>query len=361
MRSQLRSVGISGTLPPMEYETFDLGRRPGLAAELSELDEPDLIGGRVLAQHRGYWLVAPVGNATTDSQPQLLPARGRLRQDPPTVGDWVAVDPAGAIVAVLERHGKLARKAAGEVTAAQLLAANVDLALVVEPLPDPNRRRIERLVALAGAASVPSVLVLTKADLDPEAQASVDELSRHLPVTAALAISALEGVGLDELRALLEPGATAAVFGPSGAGKSTLVNALLGSERQATGAVRAGDGRGRHVTVTRELIGLPGGAMIIDTPGLREIGLWDEAQDVFPDIERLAADCRFSDCRHESEPGCAVRDAVAPEDLEAWRKLELEQAELADRKAVAAERKEKSRALSRRIKAAKRDGRRDSS
>lgn len=341
----------------MEHEPFELGRRPGLAAELAELGEPGLTGGRVLAQHRGYWLVAPAVDGADDSQPQLLPARGRLRQDPPTVGDWVAVDPAGAIVAVLERHGTLVRRAAGQVTAAQLLAANVDLALVVEPLPDPNRRRIERLVALAGAASVPSVLVLTKADLDPDAARIVEEFARQLPVKAALAISALEGFGLDDLRAQLESGATAAVFGPSGAGKSTLVNALLGSDRQATGAIRAGDGRGRHVTVTRELIGLPGGAMIIDTPGLREIGLWDDAQDVFPDIERLAADCRFADCRHESEPGCAVREAVDPEDLEAWRKLEREQAELADRKAVAAERKQRSRLLSRRIKAAKREDR----
>lgn len=344
----------------MHDEAIELGQRPQLAAELAKLDEPDLIGARVLAQHRGYWLVAPVGDgaASTASEPQLLPARGRLRDDPPTVGDWVAVDPAGAIVAVLERHGTLKRLAAGETTTAQLLAANVDLALVVEPLPEPNRRRVERLVALAGSASVPAVLVLTKADLDPEAGAIVEEFSSQLPLQDALAISALKGVGLDDLRALLEPGATAAVFGPSGAGKSTLVNALLGSERQETGAVRAGDGRGRHVTVTRELIGLPGGALIIDTPGLREVGLWDGAEDVFPEIERLAADCRFTDCRHETEPGCAVRDAVDPDDLKAWRKLQLEQAELADRKAVAAERKERGRMLSRQIKAAKRDARR---
>lgn len=338
----------------MEFASIDIGGRPTLAAELVALDEPGLMGGRVLAQHRGHWVVALVGPERAVLEPQLLPARGRLRQDPPAVGDWVAVDPAGAIVAVLERHGTLVRQAAGGATAAQVLAANVDLALIVEPLPDPNERRVERFAALAASASVPAALVLTKADLDPNAQEIAGEFVDKLTLTAVLAVSSKDGTGLDDLRSLLEPGATAALLGRSGAGKSTLVNSLLGSERQATGPVRAGDGRGRHVTVARELIGLPGGALIIDTPGLREIGLWDEAEDVFPEIDRLAAECKFADCKHESEPGCAVQGAVAPEDLAAWRKLAQEQEWLADRKAGAAERKERSRALSRRIKALKR-------
>lgn len=335
----------------MDQKSFDFGQRPTLGFELAELGEPGLTGGRVVAQHSGLWMVAVVG---AGSEPQLLSARSRLREDPPVVGDWVAVDSAGAIFAVLERHGTLKRRAAGEATVAQVLAANVDLTLVVEPLPDPNERRLERLVAMAVSDSVPAVLVLSKTDLFPDGAATAERLAPHLPVISAMAISAIDRTGLDELQELLEPGATVAVIGRSGAGKSTLVNTLLGTERQATRPIRANDGRGRHVTVTRELIELPNGTLIIDTPGLREIGLWERADEVFAEIEQLAADCRFTDCRHETEPGCAVREAVDPEELAAWRKLEQEQAELADRKAVAAERKEKGRSLSRRIKAAKR-------
>lgn len=342
----------------MQFEAFDVGRRPELAAQLAELGEPDLTGGRVLAQHRGHWLVAETDGTSPPSEPRLLTARGKLRENPPCVGDWVAVDRDGLVAAVLPRHGTIMRQAVGGPTASQVLAANVDLALVVESLPDANRRRVERLVALAVSASVPAVLVLTKIDLDPDWEAVAAELSRELPFAATIAVCAKDGTGIDALSAHLVPGATATVLGRSGAGKSTLVNALLGVERQATGEVRAGDGRGRHITVTRELISLPGGALIIDTPGLREIGLWNGADDVFAEINALAAECRFSDCRHETEPGCAVRDAVSPEDLDAWRKLVVEQSALADRKAEAASRKQRSRLLSRRIKAAKRDGRR---
>ncbi|MGK2876998.1 MAG: ribosome small subunit-dependent GTPase A [Solirubrobacterales bacterium] len=339
----------------MQRDEFEFGPRPELDAELAELGEPGLIGGRVMAQHRGYWLLAMEGDAAQAEEPLLIPARGNLRDDPPAVGDWVAVDPAGAIAAVLKRHGTITREAAGEATRAQVIAANVDLALVVEPLPEPNDRTVERLVALAASASVPVVLLLTKADLDPRGAEQAERFFGELPLTAAFAISSRKGLGLEQLQALLKPGETAALIGQSGAGKSTLVNTLLGVERQATRPVRAGDSRGRHVTVTRELIALPGGSLMIDTPGLRAIGLWDDgADDIFLDIERLAADCRFSDCRHESEPGCAVRDAVEPERLAAWNKLMLEQESLADRKAAAAERKQRSRSLSRRIKAAKR-------
>jgi ribosome biogenesis GTPase len=342
----------------MQFEGFDVGRRPELAAQLAKLNEPELSGGRVLAQHRGHWLVAETDGTEPPREPRLLTARGKLRENPPGVGDWVAVDRDGMVAAVLPRHGTIMRQAVGGPTASQVLAANVDLALVVESLPDTNRRRVERLVALAVSASVPVVLVLTKADLDPDWDATAAELARELPLIATITVCAKNGIGMDDLRAHLVPGATATLLGRSGAGKSTLVNALLGEERQATGKVRAGDGRGRHVTVTRELVGLPGGALIIDTPGLREIGLWNDADDMFVEIDRLAAECRFSDCRHETEPGCAVRDAVDPADLDAWRKLVIEQNALAERKAEAADRKQRSRTLSRRIKVAKRDSRR---
>ena len=306
--------------------------------------------GRVLAQHRGRWLVA----SDDEEEPRLLPARGSLRDNPPVTGDWVELDPDGAISAVAERRGTLVRRAAGDATAAQVLAANVDLALVVESLPDPSERRAERLAALALAGGVPAALVLTKADLAADGQAAAAQLARHLGVADGVAVSARDGSGLGILRTLLAPGATAALIGRSGAGKSTLVNALLGEDRQATRPVRAGDGRGRHTTVTRELIELPGGALVLDTPGLREIGLWDGPGDAFADIGELAAGCRFADCRHDTEPGCAVRDAVDPARLASWRKLEREQARLEDRKAAARARKESARALTRRARAAQR-------
>ena len=298
--------------------------------------------GRVLAAHRGRWLVA-----SDDAPPVLLPARGRLLDDPPVTGDWVEIDPAGAIAAVIDRRNTLVRRAPGEPTAAQVLAANVDMALLVESLPEPSERRVERLVALARADAIPAALVLTKADLVPDGQAIAARVARRLGIADAVAVAAREGEGLPLLRTLLEPGATAVLLGRSGIGKSTLVNALLGEERQATAPVRAADGRGRHTTVTRELIELPGGAFLIDTPGLREVGLWEGTAGTFVEIERLAAECRFADCRHEDEPGCAVRGAVDPERLAAWRKLEREQARLEDRKAAALARKRSGRALSR--------------
>jgi ribosome biogenesis GTPase len=267
---------------------------------------------RVLAQHRGLWLI---------TGQQLVPAR-RL-PEPPVTGDWVEVDPAGAIAAICERHGTLIRQDPGG--GAQVLAANVDLALIVEALPEPNERRAERIVALAAAGGVPAVLVLTKADLTEDGAEVAARLARRLGVVDGVAISSPTGDGLDALRQLLVPGKTTVLLGPSGAGKSTLVNALLGEERQATGPVRASDGRGRHTTVTRELLELPGGALLIDTPGLRQAGLWDGPGDSFADIEALAAGCRFADCGHDTEPGCAVRGAVAPERLDAWRRLGREQ------------------------------------
>lgn len=306
--------------------------------------------GRVLAQHRGRWMVA----SDDGEKPRLLPARGSLRETPPVTGDWVTIDPGGAISAVLERRGTLVRRAAGDPTAAQVLAANVDLALVVESLPDPNERRAERLAALALAGGVPAALVLTKSDLADDGQAVAAHMARRLGLADGVAVSAQSGAGLGILRTLLVPAETAALIGLSGTGKSTLVNALLGEDRQATRPVRAGDGRGRHTTVTRDLIELPGGALVVDTPGLREVGLWDGAGDAFTDIGELAAACRFADCRHDTEPGCAVREAADPERLAAWRKLKGEQARLEDRKAAARARKESGRTLTRQARAAQR-------
>ena len=292
------------------------------------------VHARVLAQHRGLWLVAgPDG-------PVLAPARGRLTVTPVT-GDYVVVDEGGAIASVDERGGTVTRRAAGSATGAQVLAANVDLALIAEPLPAPNERRAERLAALATAGGVPAAMVLTKADLDEDADAVAARLARRLGLADAVAVSVRSGDGIAILRMLMAPGTTAVLLGPSGAGKSTLVNALLGEQRQATGDIRD-DGRGRHTTVTRELITLPNGAFLIDTPGIREAGLWDGAS--FDDVDALAAECRFADCAHESEPGCAVRARLDPDRLAAWRKLQREQAWVDDRRAASRIREQTVRA-----------------
>ncbi len=334
----------------MQVIPAGLGRRPDLEAELEQLGDRSFTAGRVLAQHRARWLVAGLSGP-----PQLVPARGRLRHsDSPTTGDWVALDASGAIAAVLPRHGTVIRRAAGASFASQVLAANVDLVLVVEPLPEPEVRRAERLVALALAGGVPAALALTKADLDPLATDVARDVGRRLGVANALAVSVHDEASITMVASLLEPEATTVLLGPSGAGKSTLVNALLGVERQEVGAVRESDGRGRHTTVTRELMMLPGGALLIDTPGIREAGLWDGTGGAFADIEALALECRFTDCGHGNEPGCAVRDGADAERVEAWQKLEREQKWLEDRRQAASDREQLGRKYSRAQRAARR-------
>jgi ribosome biogenesis GTPase len=326
-----------------------IGRRPGLAAELAQLGDPTYTAARVLAQHRGRWLVSD----GSDSPPRLVAARGRMRaasERTPTTGDWVALDADGVIVAVLERRGSVVRRAAGAPVAQQVLAANVELVLVVEPLPEPNERRCERIVALAAAGGVPAALVLTKADLDPDGGASARAMARRLGLEHGLSVSVHDPASIGPIDALLEPQTTSVLLGPSGAGKSTLVNALLGFDRQAIGAVSEHNGgRGRHTTVTRDLLTLPSGALLIDTPGIREAGLWEGGGvvETFADIEELAAQCRFSNCRHNGEPGCAVSAEGDPERVAAWRKLELEQKWIDDRRAATLAREKLGRSYNR--------------
>jgi ribosome biogenesis GTPase len=300
---------------------------------------------RVVAQYRDRWLVA------TDSEdPTLVPARGRLTETPVT-GDVVQLDEGGAIAAIEPRRGAIVRRAPGEVTSGQVLAANVDLALVTEPLPEPKARRLERFAALAASGGVQVALALTKADLDDEAQVAATRLGRRLGVVDSVAISALTGEGMGILRHLLEPGTTTVLLGASGTGKSTLVNALLGEERQKTGEVRASDRRGRHTTVTRELLTLPNGAHLIDTPGIRIAGLWDGTGESFADVDQLALQCRFPDCGHDSEPGCAVRAELDPERIAAWRKLQRELAWVEDRRAAQRQRTEWHKKITRELRA----------
>ncbi len=255
----------------------------------------------------------------------------------PCVGDWVAARtwPDGRTTAevVLPRRTAFVRATVSPGSShGQVLAANIDLAVIVEPLhPEPDLGRVERLLALAWESGATPLVVLTKADLVPDAAELRADVAAAAPGVGVLAISSTEGDGLDEVRGHLAVGRTVALLGPSGAGKSTLTNALVGEVVMVTRALR-GDGKGRHTTAHRELVVLPGGGLVVDTPGLRSVGLTDlgEALDlVFADIEELARQCRFGDCAHDTEPGCAVRAAleagVLPERRwESYRKLERE-------------------------------------
>jgi ribosome biogenesis GTPase len=242
--------------------------------------------------------------------------------DPPMIGDWVALDVAEdtpVIRAILPRSCVLARRRPGAAERIQVLVANVDTVVLVDSLDrGPNRRRIERGVALAFDAGATPVVVLTKADLSGDIAAAEAEARLGAPFADVLAVSAIDGSGVEALGDLLAPGQTAVFLGPSGAGKSTLINHLLGEDLLATGDVRDGDRKGRHITTRRQLVSLPSGACLIDTPGIRELGLWLDADAVdaaYADLEVHAAGCRFRDCRHENEPGCAVRAAVETGEL----------------------------------------------
>jgi ribosome biogenesis GTPase len=263
------------------------------------------------------------GAVVLQSETTPFPATlaGRLSADgepgPPAVGDWVGVDTSGgcAVVRViLPRSGALARRRPGGPDREQVAAANVDLVLVVESLDrGPNPRRIERATALAWDGGASPLVVLTKLDLCAEPERALSRAREGAPFSDLLAVSSVTGDGFDELEARLGPGTTAVLLGPSGAGKSTLTNRLLGEARFAVAEVRDSDRKGRHTTTHRELVVLPGGACLIDTPGVRELGLWLDTGAVdaaFPEIEAAARGCRFADCRHETEPGCAVLEAV---------------------------------------------------
>jgi ribosome biogenesis GTPase len=250
----------------------------------------------------------------------------------PVTGDWVAVrriEPELVLIEqVLERRTRIARRAAGRRGEEQVLAANVDLALIVSGLDgDFNSRRLERYLAIVRDGDVTPVVVLNKADLAKDADAVVREARRVARSVEVVTLSARTGAGCEVLDALLGPRATGVLLGSSGAGKSTLLNRLLGAEAQRTAEVRESDGRGRHTTTHRELITLPSGAALIDTPGLREVQLMvseESVAAVFDDVSELAAECRFGDCSHTTEPGCAVRDRVDAARLESFHKLRRE-------------------------------------
>ena len=258
----------------------------------------------------------------------------------PAVGDWVAVaarpeEGAATIHQVLPRRSALVRKVAGTASRAQVLAANVDAVLLVSSAgADFNPRRFERALAVVRESGAQPLLVLSKCDLCADAPALVAEAERAAPGVPVLALSAATGAGLDALAQQLPPRRTLALLGASGVGKSTLVNRLLGRDALATRAVREIDDKGRHATSHRQLVVLPGGALLIDTPGLREIALFEDGEGIagaFPELEALFTACRFGNCGHTGEPGCAVQAALDdgsldPARLASYRKLEREAA-----------------------------------
>jgi ribosome small subunit-dependent GTPase A len=250
----------------------------------------------------------------------------------PAVGDWVAVRGELA-VAVLPRTSAFTRTVAGRSSAAQVVAANLDTVLVVDSLAGETRlRRVERYLAVAWGSGAAPVVVLTKADLCDDVEAAAAEVAEDALGVDVLPVSSFTGEGVAAVRALLGPGRTGAMVGPSGVGKSSLANALAGETLAVTREIRESDGRGRHTTTARELHLLPGGGMLVDTPGMRELGLYDDAEGVdtaYADVASLAAECRFRDCGHRSEPGCAVAAALDDGSLDparysAWRKLQAE-------------------------------------
>ena len=317
------------------------GYEPRQAAAFAALSRTDLLPARVVDERRDRWRVV------LDEGEALAELSGRLRHqslDPaalPAVGDFVAVavrpaEGRATVHAVLPRSSVLARKEAGGRSASQVLAANVDIVLLAVGLDlDWNPRRLERYVAFAWESGAQPVVVLTKCDVCADVAAAREEAGTLAPGVPVVAVSGRTGEGLAALSAHLRPGRTAALVGSSGVGKSTLVNALLGADVQFVHGVRD-DGRGQHTTTQRSLFALPGGALLLDTPGLRELAVPASEESVsaaFGEVEALARGCKFRDCTHDSEPGCAVRAALADgslteERFKAYRALEREAAYL---------------------------------
>ncbi len=316
-----------------------LGWNDSFQRHFDALNDRSAHPARVAIEHRDRYSLVGIPGTPSATLAGRLRHASTDRLALPAVGDWVAVRPGaadeGVITALLPRRTAFVRRAAGAVTEPQVVAANVDTVLVVTGLDgDFNPRRVERYLAAITRSGAEAVIVLNKADLCDDPRAPVSALGPSAATAAVRVVSALDGSGVDTLREYLEPGRTLAVVGSSGAGKSTLVNRLLGRELLATGAVRVHDDRGQHTTSHRELVPLEGGAVLIDTPGMRELQLWADGDEsdlagVFDDIAALAGACRFRDCGHADEPGCAVRGAIdrgalSEGRLASYRKLQRE-------------------------------------
>ena len=309
-------------MPPESTDALvPLGWDARVHALIQDISSPETQPGRVVRVERSACVVALADGTEVLATAHPLPA----------VGDWITVavsQERGIVRDVVPRWSALVREDPGGGT--QILAANVDLVLITTPADRPSAARVERETLAAWDSGARPVVVVAKVDLDEHGY--VDELRERLTAVDVVATSAETGIGVGEIAELLQPNRTAVLLGPSGAGKSTLANALLGADVLAIGAVREDDHRGRHTTTSRQLVVVPGGGVLIDTPGIRSLGLaggGDGLEQTFTDIAELAASCRFADCRHEKEPDCAVLAAVADgildsDRLASYRKLERE-------------------------------------
>jgi len=335
-----------------------LGWNDFFRAGFQEFEDAGLLPARVAQEHRnGYQLLSEQGELRAELSGRLrhtTPDRSQL----PAVGDWVAVavehgNDVAIIHGVLPRRSAFSRNAVGGRTEQQVIAANIDLLVIVTGLDDNfNIRRIERYLTAAWDSGATPLVVLNKADQCPNLAERLAQVEAAAIGATVIGVSALDGLGMEQLQQQLRRGLTAALVGSSGVGKSTIINRLLGQERQATGNTSQSVGKGKHTTTHRELVPLPNGAILMDTPGMRELQLWGGSDDgvgeVFGDIEGLAANCRFSDCRHEGEPGCAVEKALQSGQLEYhrlenYRKLQRELAYQNRRQDEGAMRAEKER------------------
>jgi ribosome biogenesis GTPase / thiamine phosphate phosphatase len=309
----------------------DLGWSDQLQSEFEPHAAEGFVPARVAVEHRGaYVLYTEAGEQRAEVAPKLR-SRANGRADYPAVGDWVALQD-GFVHAVLPRRTKFSRKAAFTEVDEQVVAANVDVVFLVTAFGrDFNLRRLERYLVSAWESGAEPAVLLAKSDLADDVAACVLEAESIAFGVPVHALSAVTGEGLDAVHGYLRPGRTAALLGSSGVGKSTLVNRLAGEELLATAGLRS-DGRGRHTTSHRELVLLPDGGLVLDTPGMRELQLWESADGIgeaFTDVEALAARCRFSDCAHRTEPACAVREALRsgeldPERYASYEKLKRE-------------------------------------
>src|SRR3954462_7422204 len=295
-----------------------IGWTPALADTFGPFAAQGLVPGRVALEHTHIYRVITEAGESLARVSGRLRHRAATRTDFPAVGDWIALQPPAhsgdsRIGAVLPRRSRFSRRAAGDPTEEQVVAANIDTVFVVAGLDgDFALRRIERYLVVAAESGASPVVVLNKADVAEDSDARADVVRASVGSVPVHVVSCHVPGGVDVLRQYLGTGQTGALLGSSGVGKSTIVNRLVGHELLKTESVRESDSRGRHVSTARQLIVLPDAGVLIDTPGMRELQLWEsgDVADAFCDIEALASNCRFRDCRHREEPGCAVLAAI---------------------------------------------------